>query len=194
MNDMYAESNQDSSDQHLMQKIRLGDHISFKILFERCWSELYIYAFNILKVSGVCEDIVQDVFVDFWQKAKGRNILNSRAYLYKSVKFQILNHIRDNKIHQKHLDHLQVFNSIQNLEDEMNCKELDELLLQAIQKLPERCREVFELSRIYFLSNKEIAGKLNISIQTVKNQISTALIHLRKALESSFLLIFLFLN
>lgn len=191
---MSDKDNFEYSDQYLIKKVKIGDNISFKSLFEKYWSELYIYAFNILKSRDSCEDIVQEVFTVLWQNAKKQDILNPQAYLYKSVKFQVLNHIRNNKIHQKHLDRLQIVSSTNNLEEEINFKELDNLLFSATQKLPVRCHEIFELSRVHYLSNKEIATKLNISVQTVKNQISSALSFLRKDLEDSYLLILLFLN
>ncbi len=172
--------------------VEICDTNSFKVHFEKYWQELYIYAFNILQSKEVCEDIVQEVFANLLMNTK-EQILHPRAYLYKSVKFQILNHIRNDKIHQKHHDLLQFSFSIPNLEDEINFNELNDILVRETQKLPERCREVFEMSRIYCLSNKQIAKKLNISIQTVKNQISKALRQMKKTIKNSYLLIFLFL-
>ena len=183
----------DPSDQYLMKKVRLGDHTSFKLLFERYWAELYIYAFNILGSRAICEDLVQEVFTDLWKKASQQDIRHPKAYLYKAVKFQTLSHIRGNSIHQKYLERFEVARTIQNLEDEINFNELDRLLTKAVKKLPQGCRKVFELSRVHCLTNKEIAEKLNISNQTVKNQISTALRHLRKTLDGAYLLFLVFL-
>ncbi|MCG8308334.1 MAG: RNA polymerase sigma-70 factor [Cytophagales bacterium] len=181
------------SDQILLNMIRKKDLSAFRQLFDKYWSDLYIYAFNILKVRDVCEDIVQEVFTDLWQKTTGQPIDNPRAYLYKSVKYKVLNQIRNNKIHRKHLDRLKISYAINTLEEEIDFNELDALLQKAIKKLPDGCRQIFEMSRIQCLTNREIADKLNISVQTVKNQISKALKHLRNAVESSFLLSFLFL-
>lgn len=180
------------SDQNLIDNIRLGDHNSFKHLFERYWSELYIYAYNILGSKIICEDLVQDVFTDLWKRAREQNIAHPKAYLYKSIKFQTLSYIRSNSIHQKYIERFQVVRTIQNLEDEINFNELDLLLSNAVKKLPKGCRTVFELSRVHCLDHKEIAEKLNISNQTVKNQISKALHHLRKTLDSTYILLLFF--
>ncbi len=178
-------NNIDQTDLFLLNQIRLGKRSAFNQFFKKYWSGLYVYAFNILKSAETCEDIVQNVFVDFWQKVQYQDIRNPKAYLYKAVKFQVLNQIRIKSIHKKHLDQFKIIFSVQNLEDEIIFRELDNLILENIKKLPDRCREVFELSRIHDLSNKEIADKLGISVQTVKNQISTALRLLRKALQES---------
>ncbi len=178
-------NNIEQSDLFLLNQIRLGNKSSFNLFFKKYWKGLYLFSFNILKSEKISEDIVQNVFIDFWEKVQREDIRNPKAYLYKSVKNQVLNHIRNTVIHQKHLEHLRLIYSVQNLEEEIFFRELDNLIVENIEKLPERCREVFELSRIQDLSNKEIADKLNISVQTVKNQISTALRFLRKALQDS---------
>ncbi len=177
--------NIEKSDLLLLNQLKLGNISAFDHFFKKHWTGLYLYAYSILKSKESCEDIIQNVFVDFWQCVSRKDIRNPKAYLYRAVKYQVLNHIRNNSIHKKHLDHLKTFISVQNLEDEIIFGEMDELLIKTTKKLPDRCREIFELSRIHNLSNKEIADKLNISIQTVKNQISTALRFLRKALHET---------
>jgi len=177
--------NIEKSDLLLLNQIKLGDRSAFDHFFKKHWTELYLYAYNILKSKESCEDIIQNVFVDFWQSVSTKDIRNPKAYLYGAVKYQVLNQIRNNCIHNRHLDHLKTLFSVQNLEDEIIFGEMDDLLIKTIKKLPDRCREIFELSRMHNLSNKEIADKLNISIQTVKNQISTALRVLRKKLQES---------
>ena len=72
-------------------------------------------------------------------------------------------------------------------------QETGDAIQQAIERLPERCREVFCLSKLEGLSNKEIAERLGISIKTVENQMTTALKRLRKDLEW-LLLVFLFMR
>lgn len=178
-------NNIDNPDLLLLNQIRLGNSSAFSQFFKKHWAGLYLYAYNILRSKDSCEDIIQNVFIDFWQKVKREDIHYPKAYLYKAVKFQVLNHIRNNSIHQRHLDRFKNFCSVQNLEDEIIFRELDELIVETTKKLPDRCREIFELSRVHNLTNKEIAIKLNISNQTVKNQISTALQLLRKTLQET---------
>jgi len=178
-------NNIEKSDLLLMNQIKLGDSSAFDHFFNEHWTGLYLYAYNILRSKDSCENIVQNVFIDFWQKVQQKDIHNPKAYLFKAIKYQVLNHIRNDSIHKKHLDHLKTFCSVQNLEDEIIFRELNELIIETTKKLPDRCREIFELSRTHDLSNKEIAEKLNISVQTVKNQISTALRLLRKSLQES---------
>ena len=100
--------------------------------------------------------------------------------------------LRAGKISEKHLERMNkvVFSNI--VEDEFEAHELEEILEKGISALPEKCRQVFYLSRFESLSNKSIAQQLNISPKTVENQITKALKSLKSTVEKSAVLLFLF--
>jgi len=150
-----------------------------------CYSKnLFIYAMNVCKKKDVCEDIVQNVFIDFWARRNNVKIKNVRSYLFQAVKYQIFNHIRNQKISNEDLTRLNIIDLSMNISRKMEFDELQQLVDQQVHKLPSRCQQIFVLSRYQHKSNKEIAKELGISIQAVKNQISKALASLRRNLIS----------
>lgn len=177
----------------LFAEMKLGSKESFNYFFDYYYSGLCIYANAYIRDLSASEEVVQDVFVRFWEKRRNIEIESSvRFYLFKTVYNQCLNLLKHKKVEQKYRQ--QKTSHAENLYEEQwslfNESELRQVLDQAISKLPERCREVFELSRFENLKNKEIAEKLGITEKTVENQITKALKILRKELKD-FLPLFL---
>lgn len=136
-----------------------------------------------IKSEIICDDILQDIFVSLWDRRGQLEISNLKAYLYRATKLQCLNCLqRENRLEQftERAISGQRDNSV---EDWIGYMELNEAVRGSVEKLPIKCREVYELSRNQELSNAEIAGKLGLSIQTVKNQLSKALKQIRLSLD-----------
>jgi RNA polymerase sigma-70 factor (ECF subfamily) len=170
------------------QSVRLDDKASLERIYRQYWSKLYIYAFNVLRDREMCEDIVQEIFIDLWKKRNDVQIFDLDSYLYQSVKFQIFNHFRKRKYKKKLLEKLDPTNKQYKIDELYEKKELKAHVKNAISKLPERRRIIFQMSRYDGLSNKEISENLNISSQTVKNQISESLKFIRKSLKNIYML------
>ena len=123
--------------------------------------------------------------------------LSIKSYLYKSVYNSCLNEIKHRKVVNNHIDRelLDFYFSeiVQTPEAELALlgEDINNALREAIDKLPERCREVFVLSKMEELSNKEIAERLNISVKTVEVQMTKALSRLRGELEWLLCVIFI---
>ena len=137
--------------------------------------------------------LVHEVFVSMWEKFDGLPAdMNYNSYLYTAVRNRSLNFLRDKKknVMLENVAERELAETI----DPMGTKELETEIEMAIQSLPEKCREVFELSRREGLKYAQIAIKLGISIKTVEAQMSKALgvlrVHLKEFLS---LLIFLFI-
>ncbi|NJD23226.1 MAG: RNA polymerase sigma-70 factor [Melioribacter sp.] len=173
----------DISDEGLIRSIKNKDGLAFKEVFKRYWQKLYIYAFNVLRDKDLCEDIIQEVFTDLWMRKDRSDITNLSAYLYKAVKFQIFKQFRQKKLIINHSEQFDDFMSEHRVDELIEYKELQNRVENLISELPEQRRIIFQLSRNEELSNKEIASKLNISLQTVKNQITTALKSIRKSIK-----------
>ncbi|MGM0934798.1 MAG: RNA polymerase sigma factor [Bacteroidota bacterium] len=173
------------SDQQLLIELRNGNEAVFPLIFDRYWKRLYSYAFKLYRDDKICEDIVQEIFISLWEKASESQILNLEAYLLRSVKYRVANHIRSLKFSTSQEEILNSIpypsNSVLNLE----YQEFENEVLSKVKKLPPRCREIFVLSRFDNYSNSEIAQKLNISVRTVEKQISNALSFLKINLEDS---------
>lgn len=163
----------------------------FKSVYDKYWAQLYRYAFNVLHDEDVCEDIVQEIFVSLWQKNNFHDIDHLSAYLFQSVKFQIFKHLRNGKIAERHLAQIEHVQTQTNIEDQLEVKELEDQINTLIHRLPNRCRQVFRMSRFEHRTNQEIAIQLGLSVQTVKNHISKALSCLREEISTDVYLIVL---
>ena len=180
------------SDIELMRLLQNGEE-AFLEVYKRYWEKLYVYAYNLLDDKQVCEDVIQDVFVDFWSKKDKVLISNLSHYLYQSVKFKIFNVFRNGKIAKKHIERINVIKFVNSTEESLNFQELENSLHNLLSQLPNRCREIFYASRYENLSHVEISKKYNISNQTVKNQVSKALKHLRDSFDGLSILFFMLL-
>jgi RNA polymerase sigma-70 factor (ECF subfamily) len=148
-----------------------------------------LFANKFLGDMQVSRDLVQDAFFALWEKADQLEINQSpKAYLYQAVKNSCLNYNRHLSIKQSAEAEIQ--NKISKLEKQVYKNsdspyyslielELEEKINEVIESMPDKCREVFKLSRFENLKNKEIAKKLNISVKTVEKHISKALFILR---------------
>jgi RNA polymerase sigma-70 factor (ECF subfamily) len=165
----------DRTDAELLTLLRAGDRSVFTIIYDRHCAVLYRTAFRILNDHEISKDIVQEAFIMLFEKVNERTILNLQAYLFQTVKYKCFMHLRSGRISDKHLHQMNLIIASNELEEEMDAKELQSRLDESIATLPEKCREVFYLSRFESLPNRKIAERLKISQKTVENQITKAL-------------------
>ncbi|MEP6795698.1 MAG: RNA polymerase sigma-70 factor [Saprospiraceae bacterium] len=162
----------------------------FEQLFKNQYPFVCSIVYKYVGDKSKVEDIAQEIFAELWIKRDQISIHTSvAAYLRRMAASRALNYLRDTKKHNwDDLDTLsetpleatyQPPEAIQRLEAE----ELQKSLHEAIEKLPEKCRIIFMLSRFDELTYAEIAQNLDISIKTVENQIGKALKYLRLALS-----------
>lgn len=165
------------------QKLRGNPAEAIDQLFREHYRFLCLAVYRIIPDRDTAEDLVQDVFVELWRKHRQLTVQQSmRAYLKRSAVNKALNYIRDRKIHLVDTP----LNPIPALQppvvQQLAAEELQQYIDAAIDRLPERCRLVFVLSRFEDMSYKEISDKLGISVKTVENQVSKALRLLRDQL------------
>lgn len=176
-------------DSELQQLVKEGNKPAFEAIFDRYWKRLFGYAFRIYKDEKICEDIVQEIFISLWEKSNDANILNLEAYLIRSVKYKIANHIRDLKFSPVHLEILQNIPTTVRTENDLEFEEFEKEIFYEIKKLPLKCQRVFRLSRFENYSNAEIAEELDISVRTVEKHISNALKFLKSTIGTHHLAI-----
>ncbi len=169
---------------------KLDDILSFEQIYRQYWSKLYIYAFNVLRERELCEDIIQEVFIDLWTKRHNVQISDLNSYLHQSVKYQIFNHFRKSKYKRQLLMKFDLIHTQYTIDELYEKEELKAQIKDVISQLPEQRRVIFEMSRVEGLSNKEISEHLDISVQTIKNQISASLKFIRNSLNNMYLLFF----
>ncbi|MDE6542096.1 MAG: RNA polymerase sigma-70 factor [Muribaculaceae bacterium] len=154
----------------------------FEKEFKRLYLPLGMYALRIVGDTSAAEDIVQEAFISIWQSVgvEGAEApANFKAYMYRAVRNGCISHLRQ----QKHPEELQP-DLPQPDEAEIDTSERDARIWQAVDALPERCREIFLMSKRDGLSNDEIAEELGLSVSTVKNQMVKAMSRLRDALST----------
>lgn len=181
------------SDQELWQRTRSGNKAAFDEIYERHWSTLMITAYNVLGEKEVCRDIIHDVFTDLWIRKETLSISSLQSYLKVAVRNLVFKHLRRGYVRKKHLKSMENILFVNKTEQMVNFNQAKELYEESVAKLPERCREVFLLSRVENLSGKEIAARLDISPKTVENHITKALKHLRDHMGELISLLVIFI-
>ncbi len=134
------------------------------------------------------EEITGEVFIVLWEKREQLSETTSlNAYLYKSIQNKCLNYIKHQKVENLYFNYLQKNNLLDACADEIengfNDKELARQIKSAVESLPEKCRQVFIMSRYEDMKYKDIALKLDISVKTVERHMGIALERLRKILK-----------
>lgn len=185
------------SDQELTVHILNHDHQAYIELYNRYHGLLYVYACKITHDELEAEDIVQEVFIYLWEKRTVIKITSSIAsFLYSAVRYKFFNLLDSKKVRTDYSRSFQSFidEGVCTTDEYVREKELAGLIEREISMLPDKMREIFELSRKEFLTHKEISKRLNISEKTVKNQINNSLKVLRARLGPFVFLYYIFLR
>lgn len=170
-------------EKELLSLLALGSEEALKIIYQKYWQCLFLSAYNVLKDKEACEDIIQEIFIQIWQKRESLNITSSLAgYLFTATRYQVFHHIKKSAGRRELFENLEERFSTDSPDIPLYVKDLQEKINTAVEQLPEKCRNIYKLSREQHLSYKEIADYLQISSKTVENQLSIALKKLRGAL------------
>ena len=158
--------------------IRAGSQDAFDELFTSHWEVLCAYATALVHQRAAAEDVVQEVFVELWQRR--RQLAphpDARAYLLTATRNRALNYLRGQSRHQRKISVLPKSRvSEPTVDAELSADELQRALEACLTTLPERCREVFILQRYGGLTYADIASVLGIARKTVE-------VHMGRALE-----------
>jgi RNA polymerase sigma-70 factor (ECF subfamily) len=169
----------------LLTELQTNGEAAFEKIYNLYSAELIAFAAKRLESLAEVKDILHDVFVDLWTRRETLRITTSlRAYLYSMVRYKVIDHVRKN-VRREYYTQM-----VRSLESRTDNSTLEQILYEdmtaivesEIDKLPEKTREVFLMSRYQHKTVREIAEQMQVSEQTVKNQLSTALRRLRPAL------------
>jgi len=170
-----------------LRSIRSGDIKAFQTLFEDKYPGLVKLGYQYVTDEDIAKDLVQQVFIRFWEKKESLFIENTiHGYLRKMVVNECLAFLRTKKRRLELIQpvHEQTAHFSNGTEMSVMQNELQEQINTAIEKLPEKCGLVFKMSRYESMTYQEIANELHISVKTVENQIGTALKKLRHSLRN----------
>lgn len=181
-------------DLQLLEKLRSGDENALTGIYKKYWQPLFTSSYNILRDKQACEDIIQELFIRLWNNRQNIEITVSlKAYLYASMRYEVYRQIRTGAARGGIFDDLPERLQSPTTYGNIEYKELIAQVNSVVDSLPQKCKEVYKLSREEYLSHKEIAGRLNISTKTVENHLTKALRQLRTSLGTLFLALISFL-
>ena len=172
----------------LIEGLKNGDEIAYVHLIEQYHNRLCNYANSLIKDDLIAEDIVQNVFVQIWEKRKKLKYeLSLESYLYKSVHNKFIDEYRKGKavmaLEKKYMTALEL--AIDE-KDEVQEQKILTILFDAIHQLPPKCKQIFLMSKKEGLTNIEISQCLNLSKKTVENQITKAFRILRNKMGEKY--------
>jgi RNA polymerase sigma-70 factor (family 1) len=174
-------------DHILLQLLKNSNPEGFKTLFQKYYKSLCIQAYLLLQDEGEAEDLVQDVFVKFWQERKFEVIQQSLgAYLTTMVKHAALNLLkyksRLNKKERSYQERIAIIEST----NVMEIQEMATMVQSVIAQLPEQCKRIFELVCVEGKKYQEAAAIAGVSVNTVKTQLRRAFAKLRESLKDYY--------
>jgi RNA polymerase sigma-70 factor (family 1) len=181
--------------ENILSRLKAGDLQAYRMLFDKYYVNLCKQA--ALKIGGdiaIAEDIVQQVFIDFWAKERYKSIDQSlSAYLSKMVLYQSVNYIRSDQSRRHHHEAYQVLEEqLSDGDMDLEARErLEKQLHAIIEQLPDQRREIFV--NVYFKGKKyqTVADELGISINTVKGQLRRVMLELKDKLDTGLFLLLL---
>ncbi len=176
---------------------------NFEQIYVTYFSKMKRFAQEYVQSGEEAENIVHDVFLELWERKELLSYhINILAFLFTAIKNKCIDYLRheivvkeaSSQMQEEFLLTMQMkYKSLELFDQNMfNEKDIEEILQNAIQKLPDRCREIFIKSKIEGKKQKEIAVELNISVNTVETQIGLAYKRLREELKD-FIPLVLFL-
>lgn len=168
-------------DEELILLLKKDDGDGLKHIYDQYWKQLYLAAYSILREADPCQDIVQEVLLQLWIRKDEVKIDSLKSYLFTAVRYKVLSYIKSANNRKVFLEpgELERLAGFDSLEDRLHEQDIEKLLEEGISTLPERCKQVFILSRKEHLTNREIAERMGISVKTVEAQMTIALKQLR---------------
>lgn len=170
----------------LQYRVKEGNIEAFETLFRKYYEPLCNWAFNFVKDADTAEEIVQDFFFNYWKNREVVNIrVSVKAYLYSAVRNASLKYLEKQEVQRRYAKRIlgeSPREEVVLITDEMDARELQKEIDQALASLPERCRVIFKMSRYEGLKYQDIADKLSVSVKTVEADMTRTLKILRKRL------------
>jgi RNA polymerase sigma-70 factor (ECF subfamily) len=171
-------------ERELLVRLRQGDDAAYEAIFRQWYAPLVATTTALLRDRGPAEEVIQDVLLELWRRRESITFETSlRAYLFQAARNRALNYIRRQRVEARGESTIAAgLPTPEPADSEARESELNVAIQAAIAGLPDRCREVFELSRVKGLKYSEIATELGISVKTVEAQMGKALRVMREKL------------
>jgi RNA polymerase sigma-70 factor (family 1) len=175
------------TDTLLFRQIAEGNEQAYTQIFHSFTPKLYSFLLKITRDEQLARELLQDTFLKLWQhRAELQRVEQPAAWLYKVASNTALQHLRQQTTRQRiqQAYNKEVTGSDNRTgESVLETKEMTTLLQQAVESLPEKRRQIYLMSRQQGMRHAEIAEQLHLSVQTVKNQLGTAITQIREHLR-----------
>lgn len=169
----------------LIKKKKTNEEEDFEVVFRKYFTKLVYFAMEYVADFETAREITQETMVTLWDKRHELNLKKDLSgYLYTLVKNRALNHLKhqlaikkyQNYAQHRYLDYLLNQTALNNFSfNYIEYKQLSKAIQEAVDSLPEKCKNVFIMSRYDGFSHREIAEKMNISVKTIENHIAVAI-------------------
>lgn len=173
------------SEGQLIANLIQGDRNSFTVIYKRYWYELFLVAHRRLQDKAVSEELVQEIFVQLWEKREALRIECLKHYLLRAIKYAVIDHIRTQVVRNKYLHFISVFNDLQTSEVETGIA-IDDINLcvqKGLKSLPGKSQEIFRLSRVENWPVNKIATHLQLTEKGVEYHLTKSIKTLRVYLK-----------
>jgi RNA polymerase sigma-70 factor (ECF subfamily) len=161
--------------------LKQSDEAAFAQIYNRHAPKVRSIAYSKLNSIEGAQEIVQETFMNLWERRYSLNIESLSNYLAVSVKYQVINYIKKQVVIRKHSDYYRSFAKVigEETSNDVELMNLYEALDAGVKKLPAKTQAVFKLSRLEHKSISEIAIELNLSQKAIKYHITRSLKELR---------------
>lgn len=162
-------------DEELICLLNTGDERAFTEIYNRYWDKLYYVAHKLLKDTDAAEEIVQETFLVLWKKRDSIHIQSLNHYLAAMTRYAVYRHLAKEKKFSKQNNSDLILNTEPATEIDVDNRILLKIINKLSDKLPEKCRLVFQYNKIQDQSLQEVADQLNISQKTAEAHLTKAL-------------------
>lgn len=165
-------------DLELFRLVKQDDIQSFNLLFNEYWEKLYVFVYKKVQSEDDAKDIIQNIFITLWLKRHQTEIRESfESYIFSVARYQLLSFI-SKAIKAKQKQELLLHTILPGFEEMLSPKQqqqIDQLMQQEVAKLPNRMKQIFTMTLEQNLTIREIAFQLQLSEQSVRNQLNAAI-------------------
>jgi RNA polymerase sigma-70 factor (ECF subfamily) len=183
----------DFSEEEVLRSLRDGSQAAFESIYKLYWHRLYLTAYSKVESHAEAEEIVQNIFSTLWEKRETLLITNLGAYLQISVRNRIINHIRGRITQRKYWEYYKNYIPLgrESTADAVMYDDLAEAVEVAVNRLPEKSRQVFRLNRLEGKSVREIANLMKLSEKAIEYHLTKSIKELKVHLRDFILVLFI---
>ncbi len=173
------------SDELLVRLMRVDDADAFNEIYKRYWKPLFQSARYKVKSDEVAEELLQNLFLNLWEKRAVQQIDNLSGYLFSVLKYQIVNHYRALFLAEKYADFAQsqLDEHVYEADVAVNIQEIVSIFEEVLLQLPQKTSRIFHMSRLEYKTTREISTALDMPERTVEYHITQSLKLLRQQLK-----------